>query len=365
MEGRRAGEHAWFAPRSDPSSPLPSPPRMTLFVTSDRFLCTGRTGSVALTVDKRTYAFGLVDAAGKPPDFAQQISAAAILGVIHRRYEAFLVVVTDAVCVGTVCGAGVFGVRRAALLPFELQASAATRSRSDAVAKEVRDLEHTLATGGFYFSHDVDLSSPRCVPVARGRHDAPYESDEYCWNKEMAEELRALPAPYNIEWAAALIFGSVQAAHLVLGNENSVPPALRGQPVSVALVARRSRCRAWQRCAVGLDEEGYAAGQVSSQLFFEWGERTGLDACVGLASLQVIIGSCPLIWANAGDSGAEVRVGSKTVCRESLLKHAENVLVTEVGLGGPAAAVEVALLGVESNGFANRVVDACTSRQLT
>lgn len=52
---------------------------------------------------------------------------AALLGVLHLELEAFLLVVTEAVLVGRVCGALVWGISQVELLPFDLQPTASER----------------------------------------------------------------------------------------------------------------------------------------------------------------------------------------------------------------------------------------------
>lgn len=322
---RSEGEHEFYVPRSPAEAPSGmGPPRLALTVSAEHFLCAPRTpgGEGMLRIDKRTYAFA-VEAAAAPPEFSHTITVVAILGVIHRRQEAFLAVVTEAVCVGTVCGGRVFGVRGAALLPFELQASVAQLSRSEAVTREVRSIERALSRGGFYLSYDVDLSGPLstlALPSSEaGTPDAKY-SDEYCWNREMSEELRALPPPYSGEWVASLIHGSVQAEQIWLGSDAALPPPLRNKSASVALVARRSRLRSSPRGMVGLDEEGSSAGLVSTHLLL--GVDSGEHAPPAVCSLQVVWGSCPLMWERAGE---RLCIQPEASCRDSLLRHVRQV----------------------------------------
>ena len=52
---------------------------------------------------------------------------AAVLGVVQLEQEWFLVVVTDAVQVGRLCGASVWGITQVEFLPFALQATASER----------------------------------------------------------------------------------------------------------------------------------------------------------------------------------------------------------------------------------------------
>lgn len=288
---RKDGEHDWFVPHGYALAEQAASPRMTLLVSDDEFLCSRRTSAespgeaplgsgVMLRIDRRTYACSCESSSARP-EFARQMVVAAILGVVQRRNEGFLVVVTEAAFVGKVRGESVFGARGAELLPFELQASWAGRSRCEAVAREVRSIEHTLSTAGFYFSYGVDLSLPIGSPTDThpACHGETGFSDQFCWNREMSEDLRALCAPYDGEWCAALINGSVQADRVDLGRD--------GKMANVALVARRSRLGSWAagggRSAVGLDEDGNASGLVATQLVVE------LDAAV--ASLEVRAGS--------------------------------------------------------------------------
>ena len=334
---RREGEHDFWVPRNPSEAPPHGHPRLALTVSAERFVCAPRTrgGGAedrkgALTIDKRTYAFA-VDAAAVRPEFSHTITVAAVLGVIHRRQEAVLAVVTESACGGTVCGGRVFGVRGAALLPFELQASLAQRSRSDAVAREVRSLEHALSSGGFYFSYDVDLSGPLGAP-ARGGHEAGAPdvqfSDGFCWNREMSEELRALPPPYDREWAVPLILGSVQTEQVRLGDDTALPPPLRNRSAAVALIARRSRLRSWPRAAVGLDEEGSSAGLVSTHLLLRLDSGTP-EAPPADTSLQIVLGSCPLVWEKAGE---RLCIQAEATCRDVLLRH-----VGQLRAQGPGA----------------------------
>lgn len=298
---RKDGEHDYFVPRGYAPAEQPHPPRMTLLVSGDEFLCSRRTcadgaseesplgsGGI-LRIDKHTYAF-TCESSCTYPEFVRRMTIAAVLGVLHRRDEGFLVVVTEAVFVGKVCGASVFGIRSAELLPFELQASWAGRSRSDAVTKEVRSIEHTLSTAGFYFSYGMDLSLPISSSTGRSSScdDDTGFSDQFCWNREMGEDLRTLPVPYDREWCTALIHGSVTADVVDLDGDALVAPPMHrpGNKANIALVARRSRLRSWPHSAVGLDEEGNSAGLVSTQLVVE------VDSAV--ASLQVLtsVGSC-------------------------------------------------------------------------
>jgi hypothetical protein len=332
---RKSGEHDCFEPQGYPSS---SAPKLTLFVCGDQFLCSGRIdGASTLRIDKRTYEFSVCAACSRP-DFAKQMTVSAILGVFHRRCEAFLVVVTEAVFVGMVCGASVYCVRGAKLLPFELQASPEKLSRSDGVSKEATELEQTLSTGGFYFSYEVDLSCQLFATTDSAPGEARGNelgfSDEFCWNRELSEDLRALPAGYQSEWATALIHGSVQADNVNLGTDVTLPLQLKKKEVNLVLIARRSRLRCWPRDSVGLDEEGQSGGLVSVQLI--------LEADILVSSLHLVMGSCPILWdIEHTDAGKRVRVKSVTCCRDALLHHVRHLR----RLARPT--LDVALLSVE------------------
>lgn len=110
----------------------------------------------------------------------------------------------------------------------------------------------------FFFSYTYPLTSS-LQSVAAGRAGCAWRSP-FCWNAHLAQPLAAclggLASPALCRWLLPLIHGSFGAASL----------ALCGAPVSVVLLARRSRRFAGTRYRKrGVNDAGDVANYVETE----------------------------------------------------------------------------------------------------
>jgi hypothetical protein len=171
----------------------------------------------------------------------------------------------------------------------------------------LRDLEVALSQLGYYFSYDLDLSSPTAfalphpgsglVGAARGS-EAEFD-EEFCWNREIASELRALSGTHARGYAVPLIYGACHADKLTQAQ--------------VVIVARRSR-RTYLEARVRADAQARA-------------EATGLDA------VRCHVRCCLVLEAQGTMVSMEVG--------ESLVKSGGNIAAARVWGGAGKGVGEV------------------------
>jgi hypothetical protein len=214
-----------------------------------------------------------------------EISAHAIFGVITIQSERFLALASECTCVALVGKVRIFAITRADLVPISIQPSTLDKSQFSEVAQLAVGIERFLSSQGFFFAVDCDLSRPFTNLKLSTRLDPNVmdsAEDRYFWNREMCLELTQLGDQAH-HWIVPMIHGAVHSDEFPLSSKTASNTKL-----TVALISRRSRLRAWPRDARGLDMDGSCGGLIETEQVLEHGGA--------LSSYITARGSCPLLW---------------------------------------------------------------------
>lgn len=208
-----------------------------------------------------------------------------------------VVVASDSMLVGLVETSRVYCLRQVDFVPFELYASASTKSKSEDIVKRIAALEKLLSTGGFFFSPDMDIT--RHVIPFKGKHapekGAPKSihapNERFFWNLEWCYDFEALPDGARA-FLTPLMHGTVSY------EEVSVPYPEKAR---LCLLCRRARAMSW-RSAKGLGKDGQAAGMIECEQVFFLPSETVTVTHVAVRA------SCPCLWEQSRRTNNEVKV---------------------------------------------------------
>jgi len=129
-------------------------------------------------------------------------------------------------------------------------------------------------TDSFYFCPDSDITN------TLQRKEVDTRDDRFFWNKHMLSEISKLN---DDQWIVPVIQGFVQVEQCVI----------EGEVFTLALVSRRSRCRAGTRYKRrGIDEEGNVANYVETEQILSLRQHQ--------ISFTQVRGSVPLFWSQPG-----------------------------------------------------------------
>ena len=254
----------------------------------------------------------------------------AVLGTIRFLNAHYLVVVTKRVALGRVCGHAVHKIAETKLVRLANATETARAyplSTQGAQDAEERRRRRMLAwvdlSDGFFFSYTYPLTSTVQTNLcgdggARRRRREGDANDEagvkdfdgmFSWNAFISQPLRkALGDAAARKWLTPIVHGHFEQRRL----------SLLGRPVSVTLIARRSRHFAGTRYnRRGVDKRGDVANEVETEQIvdagddvlregaseancpYEAGSRSrsrSLRSLPSLSSATQLRGSIPLFW---------------------------------------------------------------------
>ncbi|KAI1815563.1 putative SAC1 protein [Poronia punctata] len=212
----------------------------------------------ALVVDRPTGDVRLSETASfNNKRVARVSSIAGILGLIRLRLDKYVIVITKAQPVGRLKGHMVYKVVSTDFLPMR--------------ERQIRDpdedqflylLKSFIMTGPMYFSYSLDLTNSfqRQAYADTATPLWMRADDRFFWNRFVQSDLidfrrignrsQQGPQPAADPFILPLIWGTLEIR----------PTKLKGTPLTIALITRKSRYRAGTRYFTrGLDEEGHAA----------------------------------------------------------------------------------------------------------
>lgn len=223
------------------------------------------------------------------------------MGIMQLKLDRYLLVITSRRSVGRLGRDEVFVATGIELFPI--------RFRSMALVTDAEELEYIkllkahLRTGPFYFSYTMDLTNSlqRTTTNASTSGSDPLwaKADErFFWNRYMMNDLidyRNKTGDSNIDsFIRPIMYGFLEVRQT----------AVKGKPLTFALISRRSRHRAGTRYFTrGIDAQGNVSNfNETEQLVFldAVGQSALIDGQIRLSYVQTR-GSVPAYWAEVND----------------------------------------------------------------
>ncbi|RYP13392.1 hypothetical protein DL767_010750 [Monosporascus sp. MG133] len=212
----------------------------------------------ALILDRPTGDVRLSD--GPPPAHkrvSRVSSIAGILGIISLRLDKYAIVITKAQPMGRLRGHMVYKVIATEFLPMR------ERQIHDPDEDQFLSLLKTwILPGPMYFSYSIDLTNSFQRQAAMDNSTPLWmrADDRFFWNRFVQSDLidyrrnggrsNQGPQPGADPYILPVIFGTLEIR----------PTTLKGTPLTLALITRKSRFRAGTRYFTrGIDEEGHAS----------------------------------------------------------------------------------------------------------
>ncbi|KAH8682147.1 putative SAC1 protein [Xylariales sp. PMI_506] len=240
----------------------------------------------ALVVDRPTGDVRLSEGSPYPNKRVSRVSSiAGILGVIRLRLDKYIIVITKAQPMGRLKGHMVYKIISTEFLPMR--------------ERQIRDpdedtflnlLKTFIVTGPMYFSYSLDLTNSfqRQASMDSASPLWMRADDRFFWNKFVQTDLMEFrkrgsrsqpgPQPATDPYILPVIWGTLEIR----------PTSLKGTPLTLSLITRKSRFRAGTRYFTrGLDEEGHAANyNETEQIIILNDTGGGLGGYAGSADMQ-------------------------------------------------------------------------------
>ncbi|KAH6656963.1 putative SAC1 protein [Truncatella angustata] len=292
----------------------------------------------ALVIDRPTGDLRLSEGTSYPNKRVSRItSIAGILGVVRLRLDKYVIVITKAQPMGRLKGHMVYKVVSTDLLPMR--------------ERQIRDpdedmfislLKTFVLPGPMYFSYSLDLTNSFQRQASMDNTTPLWQraDDRFYWNRFVSTDLidfrkrgsRSQPGPQ----AAADPF----ILPVMWGTLEIRPTTLKGTPLTIGLITRKSRYRAGTRYLTrGLDEDGNAANyNETEQILILNDSNGGLGGYAGSNDMQS--------GKFGASSGKEMQVLSYVQTRGSVpalwaevntLKYTPKIQVRGVEAALPAA----------------------------
>lgn len=238
------------------------------------------------------------------PDISSRLLIYGIVGIkdipneqTGEISERVLVVITDAIVLGTINNETVYKMIRAKVIYFN------PKSNSKPSGGPGLALETVLETPSFYFSYSYDLTNT--VQRTQSKIHPAHYNRRFLWNQHLME-YNGLPSVANRYWLP-LILGFIGINYLDYG-------------LNYTLISRRAVTRAGTRfnCR-GADIDGNAANFVETEQIIETPDL--------LTSFIQIRGSIPLAWRQVPDYSykPEVQFDIDRDQSSILTKHLESL----------------------------------------
>lgn len=215
-----------------------------------------------------------------------------VVGIKHLINASYLIVITKASIVGSLCGNDVYKIDETLVVPIKSitsRANAYTAKQLEWEARYLKMLESVLRTPSFYFSHTYDLTNclQKNYTIAESRHSdkniPTYEAYNNCdkrflWNEHLLSDFDRSNLKM-VRYLTIMILGFFSM------NENAL-----GHGLNWTLVSRRSARRAGTRFnSRGIDHDGNVSNFVETEQILD---REGTRL-----SFVQIRGSIPLYWS--------------------------------------------------------------------
>jgi phosphatidylinositol 4-phosphatase len=240
----------------------------------------------ALIIDRPTGDLRLSEGSPYPNKRVTRVSSiAGILGVIKLRLDKYVIVITKAQPMGRLKGHMVYKVVSTELLPMrERQIHDPDEDTFLSLIKKY------ILPGPMYFSYSLDLTNSFQRQASMDNSTPLWlrADDRFFWNRFVQTDLidfrkrgsRAHPGPQGAAdpYILPVIWGTLEIR----------PTTLKGTPLTLGLITRKSRFRAGTRYFTrGLDEEGHAANyNETEQIVILNDMGSGLGGYAGSPDMQ-------------------------------------------------------------------------------
>jgi phosphatidylinositol 3,5-bisphosphate 5-phosphatase len=231
----------------------------------------------------------------------------ALIGCFKLSGSFYLLLVTRSRSVGTLCGAEVRGIDATALLPLTPPPPPGARPPplSHEESQGRRLLSLVSLTRDFFYSPSwplwTSLQKAMDGPEDTLVSEDPFANDRV-WNAWLTHALRgALDGESHCQWVTPLIHGAFEQRKV----------ALHGSPITLTLMARRSRYNAGTRyLRRGINHDGCVANDCEIEQIVECCSGSAIGGTeyaprppVSVSSVVQLRGSVPLFWAQDWTQG--------------------------------------------------------------
>ncbi|ORY54839.1 SacI homology domain-containing protein [Pseudomassariella vexata] len=291
-----------------------------------------------LVLDRPSGDLRLSEGSAYPNKRVSRVSSiAGILGIISLRLDKYVIVVTKAQPMGRLKGHMVYKVISTDFLPMR--------------ERQIRDpdedqflylLKTFVMKGPMYFSYSIDLTNSFQRQASMDSSSPLWmrADDRFFWNRFVQSDLIDFRKMGNRSQHGPQPAADPYILPIMWGTLEIRPTTLKGQPLTIALITRKSRYRAGTRYFTrGLDENGHAANyNETEQIVMLNDTGSGLGGFAGSTDMQ----SGKL----GGSEGREMQILSYVQTRGSIpaywaevnaLKYTPTLQVKTIEAGLPAA----------------------------
>lgn len=239
--------------------------------------------SPTLVVDRPSGDISLND--GKLYGGKRVSSIAGILGMIRLRLDKYIIVITKAQPMGRLKGHMVYKVVTTEFLPL----------RERPLHDNDEDIYLTLLktfirSGPMYFSYSADLTNSfqRQAQIDQSQPLWKRADDRFFWNRFIQSDLIDFRTSGSRQHHGQQPAADAFILPVMFGMLEIAPTTVKGTPLTLALITRRSRHRAGTRYfSRGIDEEGHASNFNETEQVVILNEGgTGQGGFAGGAGMQ-------------------------------------------------------------------------------
>lgn len=310
-----------------------------LYATSEKFYVEPAGTKVLLVVDRVSQQiYTQAGTANQIPPTASRRKIWGIVGTIRLLACRYLIVITDALMIGTIAGQKIYRIVSTDVIPYSRSSLHLSEKQVQNNATYLEMIKSVLNTPYFYFSYTYDLShtmqklhntTPEFLQMPL--HDRA--DPRFVWNAYLLQDLTSRPEQYK--FCLPIIHGFVSLITVVVN----------GIVFNWGIVSRRSIHRTGTRFfSRGIDTTGNVSNYVETEQILEInGYRS---------SFVQTRGSIPLFWYQAPNlkykpkPQLSVHEDHQTACARhfdsQIFHYGKQVLVNLIDQHGPEAILEKA-----------------------
>ncbi|TIA91626.1 hypothetical protein E3P99_01035, partial [Wallemia hederae] len=243
----------------------------------------GAAKAQSLAIDRVTRDIKLVDS---PKEMHQNVDSSitlyGVLGVINLSTTPFLIAISDRELAGSIDGNEIYRATDFKMFPVDRSSSLSQLLKHPIDGVLLGLLKAHFKDGNFYFSNTYDVTSS-LQRQQDNREGAMHQraDDRFFWNKHLQKALIDSDADLS-SFILPVIYGFLEIK----------PTSIFGQPLSMTLIARRSRFRAGTRYfSRGIDKDGNVSNFNETEQIAQIGSGGKLYSHVQCR------GSVPIYWS--------------------------------------------------------------------
>ncbi|KAI0126409.1 putative SAC1 protein [Xylariales sp. AK1849] len=250
------------------------------------FLSPSSPNAPTLVIDRPTGDLRLSEGSSYPNKRVSRVtSIAGILGMIRLRLDKYVIIITKAQPMGRLKGHMVYKVISTDFLPMR--------------ERQIRDpdedtflaiLKTFVMSGPMYFSYSLDLTNSfqRQASLDSSTPLWMRADDRFFWNKFAQTDLMDFRKSGSRSQPGTQAAADPYILPIIWGTLEIRPTTLKGTPLTLSLITRKSRYRAGTRYFTrGLDEDGNAANyNETEQIVILNDSGSGLGGYAGSADMQ-------------------------------------------------------------------------------